>query len=212
MTDEGALIDDLYGPDYDPAYHANWDIYIWGWVGDPDPTSLLSLFQTKQIKGGLNDCFYSDDRVRRAVPGAARGDTEDARHALIDEMQQLFYDAACYHILYYDSDLHAYADGQVHELDQPATGGRHADLRLRLPRLPGAPGRERGAVTRPVDARGEPGTGVTAGPATPAPSAAPTGGTGSDSTPLLIGAIVVIAVIAGGFWFMRRRGPAVEEE
>jgi FtsZ-interacting cell division protein ZipA len=29
---------------------------------------------------------------------------------------------------------------------------------------------------------------------------------------LIIGGIVVIAVIAAGFWFMRRRGPAVEEE
>ena len=49
-------------------------------------------------------------------------------------------------------------------------------------------------------------------PATPAPSAAPTGGTGSTTTPLLIGAVVVIAVIVGGLLLMRRRGPKVEEE
>jgi peptide/nickel transport system substrate-binding protein len=60
VTEEGKLIDDLLGPEYDDEYKADWDFYIWGWVGDPDPTSLLSLHTTDQIAAGINDCFYSD--------------------------------------------------------------------------------------------------------------------------------------------------------
>jgi len=51
VTEEGKLLDDLLGP---PDGSANWDFYMWGWVGDPDPMSLLSFFTSDQL-GGLND-------------------------------------------------------------------------------------------------------------------------------------------------------------
>ena len=56
VTEEGKLIDDVTGP---PAGPANYDIYMWGWVGDPDPTSLLKFFQTSEI-GASSDSYYSN--------------------------------------------------------------------------------------------------------------------------------------------------------
>ena len=209
VTEEGKLLDDLLGP---PAGGpADWDFYMWGWVGDPDPTSLLSLFTTDQIKNGTNDCFYSDQRYDDLFKEQLEATTEEARLTAIDEMQQLFYDAACYHVLYYDSVLDAQrTDTFTNWTNQPPTGGTPifgygypGYLALQDASAAPSPGPSTpGATTAP---------GATEGPATPAPSGGATGTTG-DSTPLIIGAIVLIAVIAGGFWFMRRRGPAVEEE
>jgi peptide/nickel transport system substrate-binding protein len=209
VTEEGQLLDDLLGPEYGDEYKADWDFYIWGWVGDPDPTSLLSLFTTDQIAQGINDSFYSDDRYDALFQEQLEATTPEARLAAIDEMQQLYYDAATYHILYYDSTLHAYrTDKFTNWTNQPPEGGTPIFGY-------GYPGY---MALQDASAQPTPGPaettapGETAGPATPAPSGAPTGGTGGDSTPLIIGGIALIAVIAAGFWFMRRRGAAVEEE
>lgn len=207
VTEEGKLLDDLLGP---PAGGpANWDFYIWGWVGDPDPTSLLSLFQRSQIKAGINDCFYSDENYDRLFQEQLAATSEEARLAAIDEMQQLFYDAACYHILYYDSVLHAMrTDKFTGWTNQPPVGGTPI-FGYGYPGYMAVQDASASPTAGPAETTAP---GATAGPATPAPSGAPTGSTGGDSTPLIIGAIVLIAVVAGGFWYMRRRGAAVEEE
>ena len=55
---DGKLIDDVTGPPNGPA---DYDIYMWGWVGDPDPTSLLNFFRTDEI-GGSSDSYYSNEQ------------------------------------------------------------------------------------------------------------------------------------------------------
>lgn len=208
-TRQGKLYKDLAGPE--AGGDANWDFYMWGWVGDPDPMSLLSFFVSTEIKTTINDCFYSNPDYDRLFKEQQRATDVAERQRIIAEMQQMFYDFACYHILYYDSDLHAMRTdkftgwtNQPPDTGVPIFGyGYPGYMSLQDASAVPSPGPSTAASLPP---------GVTAGPATPAPSGAPTGGTGGDSTPLLIGAIVVIAVIAGGFWFMRRRGPAVEEE
>jgi peptide/nickel transport system substrate-binding protein len=209
QTDEGKLLEDLPGPEYDDGYNADFDFYMWGWGGDPDPMSLLSLFTTEEIGSATNDCFYSDPRYDELFELQQRAVDVAERKQYIDEMQQLFYDAACYHVLYYDSELHAQrTDKFTGWVNQPPdTGtplfgfGYSGYLALQDASAEPSPGPTVTAAP-----------GATPGPATPAPSAAPTGGTGGDSTPVIIGAIVLIAVIAAGFWYMRRRGPSVEEE
>jgi peptide/nickel transport system substrate-binding protein len=209
VTEEGKLLDDLVGPEYGDQYKADWDFYIWGWVGDPDPTSLLSLFTEDQIPAGINDCFYVDPEYDALFDEQLEATSEETRLAAIDQMQQMFYDAACYHILYYDSVLHAMrTDKFTGWTNQPPVGGTPIfgygyPGYLAIQDASAQPTAGPSETTAP---------GATPGPATPAPSGAPTGGTGGDSTPLIIAAIVVIAAVAGGFWFMRRRGPAVEEE
>ena len=214
VTEESTLIDTLYGPETGD-YTADWDMYIWGWGGDPDPQSLIGLFTTEQIEAGINDCFYSDDRYDELFNLQQRAVDEAIRKQHIAEMQNLFYDAACYHILYYDSELHAQrTDKFTGWVNQPPdTGtplfgfGYSGYLAVQDASLVPSPGP---ATPGPTLAPGE-----TAGPvATPAATPVPgnTSGDGS-STPLIVGGLaLLIALAVAGFWFMRRRGPKVEEE
>ena len=97
---------------------------MWGWTGDPDPMSLLSFFTTDQIAAGINDCFYSSARYDELFELQQRATDEAQRKAHIAEMQQLFYDEAAYHILYNDSELHAYrTDKFVGWINQPPDTG-----------------------------------------------------------------------------------------
>ncbi|MEO8274290.1 MAG: LPXTG cell wall anchor domain-containing protein, partial [Chloroflexota bacterium] len=208
VTEEGKLIEDLYGPE--AGGPANWDFYMWGWGGDPDPMSLIATFTTDNIAAGLNDCFYSDPKYDQLFLDQQRAVDEATRKADIAEMQNLFYDAACYHVLYYDSELHAYRtdkfSGWVNQ--PPDTGtplfgfGYSGYMALTDAKATPTPGPTVVAATTAP--------GATTGPAaTPTPT--PTN-TSSSSTPLLIGGAIVLVVIVGGLVLMRRRSKPAEEE
>lgn len=207
VTEEGKLVADLAGPE--SGGKANWDAYMWGWTGDPDPMSLLSFFTTDQIEPAINDPFYSNARYDELFALQQRATDEATRRKYIAEMQQLFYDAAAYHILYYDSELHAYrTDKFAGWVNQPPDTG--------TPLF----GYGYSGYMALTDASAVPTPGptvvATAGPtgaATPAPTQAPGGSdTGALSTPVLIGGLIVIVVLVGGFLLLRRRGGAQEEE
>ncbi len=46
--DSGALTDILLPPEAGDKYKADYDMFIWGWGGYPDPNSLLSIFTTER--------------------------------------------------------------------------------------------------------------------------------------------------------------------
>lgn len=210
VTEEGKLIEDVTGPPNGPA---NYDIYMWGWVGDPDPNSLLNFFRTEEI-GGSSDSFYSNPRYDELfLLQRAEGD-EAKRKALLAEMQNLVYDEAPYHILYYDAELHAYRTDRFGGwTNQPAEGGtplfgygsRGYTL---LTDATAAPSPEPSAA-----ASGAPGSGGPA--ASGAPSAEPTpspAGSSGSNLPLLLGVIAFIVILAVGLTIMRNRTGRVEEE
>ncbi|HEY4633864.1 MAG TPA: ABC transporter substrate-binding protein [Candidatus Limnocylindrales bacterium] len=202
VTEEGKLSTDLLGP---PDGQANWDFYMWGWVGDPDPMSLLSFFTSDQL-GGLNDSFFTNERYDELFALQQRAVDETQRKTYIAEMQQIFYDQAPYHVLYYDNELHAYRTDKFSGwINQPPENG--------TPLFGYGPiGYTK--LTLASEASPAPTTAAPSGAATPAPSGdGGTGGTASDSTPLIIGGIAVLAVVVGGgLLLMRRRGSAAEEE
>ena len=183
---------------------------MWGWTGDPDPMSLLGFFTTDQIASGYNDCFFSSDRYDELFKAQQQATSVADRKADIAEMQQIFYDYACYHILYYDSVLDAQrTDKFTGWTNQPPASG--------TPFFGyGYPGYMTLTDAHATPTAGPPATtapGATAGPATPAPSATPVSQTpAGDSTPLLIGGAVVIVVIVVAVLLMRGRGKAKEEE
>jgi peptide/nickel transport system substrate-binding protein len=189
---------------------------MWGWVGDPDPTSLLSIFQTDQIESGTNDCFYSDPRYDELFKTQLEAVDETSRRTAIDEMQQLFYDAACYHVLYYDSFLDAQrTDKFTNWTNQPPDTGTpiFGYGYVGYMQLQDASAVPTAGPSTPATAA--PGASGGSGPAgSPGASAVPISGGNASSmtTPLLvIGAVVILALVAG-FLLMRRRGPRVEEE
>ena len=210
VTEEGKLIDDVTGP---PGGPANYDIYMWGWVGDPDPNSLLNFFRTEEI-GASSDSYYSNPHYddlflqQRAEPDEAK------RKAILSEMQNLVYDEAPYHILYYDAELHAYrTDKFAGWTNQPTTGGtplfgygsRGYNLLTDASAAPSA------APSAAASAAASAGTGGS--PAASATNGGSQTGSGSASNlPLILGIAALVVVIAVGLVVMRGRRRTVEEE
>ena len=208
VTEEGKLIEDVTGPPEGPA---NYDIYMWGWVGDPDPTSLLNFFRTEEI-GASSDSYYSNPRYDELFELQRAEADEAQRLEYLTEMQNLVYDEAPYHILYYDSELHAYRTdkfgGWVNQPEQNGTPlfgyGPFGYTKLAV------------ASTEPSPApsAAAPSPGATTGAETPAPSQAPveTASGSSNQILLLAGIAALVAVLAVGFVALRRRSGVQEEE
>ena len=204
VTEDEALLADIAPPEADGK--ANWDMYMWGWVGDPDPTSLLKLFTTDEI-GGSNDVFYSNPEYDELFSQQIREPDPIKRHALMEKMQLIFYRDAPNIPLYYDSELHAYRtdhfggwQNQPPDTGTPLFGFGSIDYTL--------------LTDAKATAASEAPSGAPSGAASEAPTTAPsgTGGTTSDSMPLIVGVLALIVIVAVGLVLMRRRGRAGEDE
>jgi peptide/nickel transport system substrate-binding protein len=106
VMDAGALIDaqynykgDVYAPDY--------DLFIWYWTQDVDPQFQLSIYTPQQIEG-WNDCLWTDPEYTKLNAQQSTTIDFDARKPIVDQMQQIFYEAAPYAILVYPFQLEAY--------------------------------------------------------------------------------------------------------
>lgn len=205
VTEEGKLIEDVTGPPNGPA---NYDLYMWGWVGDPDPTSLLDFFRTEQI-GGSSDSYYSNPRYDELFELQRAEPDPEKRLEYLTEMQELVYAEAPYHILYYDAELHAYRTDKFGGwTNQPSEGGTplfgYGPFGYtKLTDLSAEPSAE---------PSGEAPSGPSGGPS-PAPSGdqSPTGGGGSQ-LPLIAGIVALVAILAVGLIIVRQRSTATEEE
>ncbi|HEX5591579.1 MAG TPA: ABC transporter substrate-binding protein [Candidatus Limnocylindrales bacterium] len=203
QTEEGKLLEDLVPPV--SGGPANFDIELWGWVGDPDPTSLLNVLRTEEI-GSFSDSFWSNARYDELFLEQRAEADEDARFEMIKEMQEIAYEEAPYIIMYYDAELHAYRTDKFGGWrNQPTEGG--------TPLF----GYGSGGYNTLTDLNAEPTPGPTdptsptAGP-TPAPSGSGSGDGGGDSTPLILGIVGLVVVAAGALLLMRRRSAAAEDE
>jgi peptide/nickel transport system substrate-binding protein len=205
VTEEGQLIDQLLPPEADGK--AQFDMFIWGWVGDPDPNSLLKFFLAEEI-GVSSDSFYENPKYDELYDAQRKEADEGKRKALLTEMQELIYNEAPYHVLFYDSELHAYrTDRFTNWQNQPAANGTPLFGQGSY----GYWGIQAVAPATPTPAAtAEPG--ASAAP-TPAPSADGDGAAG-DNTPLLIGIVVAVIVVAGVILAVvfRRRQAREEEE
>jgi peptide/nickel transport system substrate-binding protein len=206
--DSGTLTDKMLPPEAGKGDTADYDLFIWGWTGNPDPNALLQVFECSAI-GSSSDSEYCNPQYDQLYDQQNKATDAASRKAILAQMQNLIYDEAPYHILYYDANLDAYrTDRFAGWQNQPSNGTplfSYSTINY----------------TQLTDATAVPtaaplASGETAAPAT----ATPSGGVGSgtttssgDNTPLIVGVIVVIALVAVGGWWMSRRGrPKVEEE
>jgi len=218
VTEEGQLINDLIPPEGGEGYKAKFDMFIWGWVGDPDPTSLLKFFLSSEI-GGSSDSFYENPEYDQLYEQQLRESDETKRKELLAKMQELVYRDAPYILLYYDSQLDAYRTDRVGGWQkQPSANGSplfaqgsfpYWGLKAAAPEPTPTP-----VVTAPPSEA--PSGAPTAAPtAAPSPTPAPSGG-GGDNTLLIAGGVIagvaVIALIAAVLLRRGRKGPAEEEE
>ena len=208
VTEEGKLIDDVTGPPNGPG---DYDIYMWGWTGDPDPNSLLTFFQTSEI-GSSSDSYYSNPHYDELYTQQKAESDPAKRKTILAEMQNLVYDEAPYIILYYDAELHAYRTDKFGGwTNQPKDG---------TPLF----GYGSGGYNVLTDASATP----SAPPSAAAPSAGSSGGAAAtpvpsssgDSTssgsssmlPLVLGIGALVVIIAVGLIVMRGRRGSAEEE
>ncbi len=166
----------------DVIYEGNYDIFIWGWVPDPDPDFILSVVSTSQRPpdGIWSDTFYSDptfdanyDKQKTILDPTARAD-------LIKQMELQIYEDAPYIVLFYDNTLQAYrSDRWTGFVPQPkeqgdllATYGPYSFLSVR--------------------------------PVTAAAGATSDGG-GGMSTGLIVGIAAAAIIVIGGIVLLTRR-------
>jgi peptide/nickel transport system substrate-binding protein len=88
----------------------NWDIFVWGWdSGVPDPDYMLGVPLCNQI-GGNNDVYYCNSTYDQMYDQQASTLDVKARLAIVNQMQQMYYDDAAYIIMWYQDKLQAYRD------------------------------------------------------------------------------------------------------
>jgi peptide/nickel transport system substrate-binding protein len=213
VFDSATLTDLLLPPEAGGAGNlAKYDIELWGWVGNPDPNTLLQVFRCDEI-GNTSDSNYCNPEYDKLYDQQAKL-SGDARKQVLAQMQNMIYDQAVYDILYYDANLDVYrTDRFAGWQNQPSNGTPMFSYgTINYTKLTDA----KAAASVPPST--EPAaSGSSAGPAGPSPSAAPapspTAGSGDNTALIAVVAIVVIVVLGGGLVLSRRRaGAAAEDE
>ena len=204
--DSDTLVDLMLPPEADPSadYKADYDLFIWGWGGDVDPNSLLEIFTCEQI-GTSSDSMYCNPAYDELFTQQNEAADPAERKALMDQMQEIMYNEAPYHILYYDSALHAYRTDRFSGwVNQPDNGtpffgyGPYGYTQLKL-------GAAEPSASAPASGAAAP----TGGSAAPAPG----GGTTEPSnalaanTPLLAAVLALVAIAVVALILVRRRRP-----
>ena len=97
-VDDGVLIDKIYSGDF--------DMFIWGWGADLDPTTILNIMTTAEI-GSMSDSNYSNKKYDELFLKQQTLMDPDERQEVVWEMQKILYEEAPYIILFYDNNLQA---------------------------------------------------------------------------------------------------------
>jgi peptide/nickel transport system substrate-binding protein len=218
VLDSATVGNRVLPPEAGDEYKADYDIELWGWAGNPDPSALLDIFQCEQI-GNTSDSQYCNPdydalyELQLKQAGAERA-------ATLAKMQNLIYDEAPYDILYYDANTDAYrTDRFAGWQNMPADGVplfTYGTLQYTL--LTDATAQPSPTPEAATAAPSTEGPAATAAPATPAPSASggTTADTGGPSTTLLV--VVIVAIVIVGIVFIwlvnsrRRKGEPDDDE
>jgi peptide/nickel transport system substrate-binding protein len=106
VVDAGVLINAQYaytGNTYTPDY----DMFIWYWTQDVDPAFMISIYTPAQI-GGWSDCLWTDPQYTNLSNEQAQTIDEAKRIPLVQQAQQIFYQASPYIVFTYPSQLEAW--------------------------------------------------------------------------------------------------------
>jgi hypothetical protein len=93
-----------------------YDMFMWNWGSDVDPTFMLSVMTTGQIPTSHNDwsawsdCFYSNAYYDQLFQQQQTTVDIAARQQIVYEMQRIIYRDAPYVVLAYPYGLYAYRD------------------------------------------------------------------------------------------------------
>lgn len=104
-VDDGALNDRIF-------QGADFDMFIWGWGGDVDPSTLLNILTSGQI-GTNNDCYYGNPIFDALVVKQATLIDPSSRQDAVWEAQRILYEDLPYCILCYDTSIQAVRKDKV---------------------------------------------------------------------------------------------------
>lgn len=99
---------------YNYWYGCKYDLYIWAWDTDVDPSFMLSVMTTDQIPDSptdftaWSDCFWSNAEYDAMYEEQLYTVDREERRAIIHDMQRLLYVECPYIVLYYPHGLYAY--------------------------------------------------------------------------------------------------------
>jgi peptide/nickel transport system substrate-binding protein len=88
----------------------DYDMFLWGWVGENDPNFILSVFLTSQI-GSWSDSGWSDPQYDQMFGQQQTTLDVAKRLAIVRAMQQILYDQSPYIVLVYPRDIESYNTG-----------------------------------------------------------------------------------------------------
>jgi len=107
ILDPGALNDaevNFDGNNFAPDF----DMVVWWWQGDAEsPQFILSLLTSGQV-GGWSDTSWTDPEYDRLFKAQATATDHASQVALVQQMQQIAYDASPYAIFGYPQSLEAF--------------------------------------------------------------------------------------------------------
>ncbi len=89
-----------------PAF--DYDLIIWGWGSDPDPSFLLSAMITREIPTGMSETGYSNPAFDSLFEQQAVTVDPELRRQLVWQMQQIVFDDVVYIIPFYSDAVQAY--------------------------------------------------------------------------------------------------------
>lgn len=99
---------------YNYWYGCKYDLYIWAWDTDVDPSFMLSVMTTDQIPDSptdftaWSDCFWSNSTYDALYEQQLYEVDNEARQEVVFEMQRILYEECPYVVLYYPHGLYAY--------------------------------------------------------------------------------------------------------
>ncbi len=86
----------------------DFDVILWGWGSDPDPSFLLSVMTTDEIPTGNSETGYSNPEYDALYLDQAVELDKDARIEKVWEMQRIVFDDIVYLIPFYAQAVQAY--------------------------------------------------------------------------------------------------------
>ena len=95
-------------------FACSYDMYIWGWDADVDPSFMLSVMTTSEIPEypqdytKWSDCYYSNPTYDEMYNLQQNTTDLYERQNIVHEMQSILYNDCPYIVLWYPSGLYAY--------------------------------------------------------------------------------------------------------
>ena len=103
-----------------PAF--DYDMLMWGWTSDPDPSFILSILTSDEIPTGMSETCYSNPEYDRLYAEQTVEPDDAKRIEMVHEMQQIMLDDLPYIIPYYQMEVQAFRNDRFTDWPVPAEG------------------------------------------------------------------------------------------